>query len=274
MKSILQVLSKKLIFVFLFFLGITNTLFSQTTDTLIFPKNECRINGKYFLSYFCDTKDVLISPVKWNSKEWLLVGGIIGATTLVYTQDKPINDFFQRNRSPLTDGISKQGLERIGSGVYSLPLLGAAFLYGTIAKKEKPTRVALDGVKAFVVSGVIVQGIKMGTQRQRPYQLPQPAVPNTFEGPTGNSGYNSFPSGHTTSAFSVATVIATEYKNIKWVPYVCYALAGLTGLSRINDNKHWASDVCLGAAIGFGVGKLVANQDCWNSKFFKKRKKK
>jgi membrane-associated phospholipid phosphatase len=267
------VLNKKLIFASCLFIGLTSNLFSQT-DSLNVTKNNCRLNGRYFLSYICDTKDVIISPIRWNAKEWIFAGGVVAATTLIYTQDKPIHDFFQRNRSPLTDNISTQGLERFGSGVYSMPLLGAAFLYGVISKKEKPKKVALDGVKAFAVSGILVQGVKMVTQRQRPYQNPQPSFPNNFDGPSGNSGYNSFPSGHTTSVFSVATVVATEYKNVKWVPYVCYAIAGLTGLSRINDNKHWASDVIMGAAIGFAVGKLIAKEDCWNTKFFNKRKKK
>jgi membrane-associated phospholipid phosphatase len=273
MKLILQVLNKKLISVVFFFFGFISILYSQA-DSLIANRNNCKLNGRYFLSYICDTKDVLISPIKWNAKEWLSAGGIIGATTLLYTQDKSLKDFFQSNRNTFTNNISTQVFERVGSGVYSLPILGVAFLYGTLTKKEKPTKVALDGVKAFVISGILVQGIKIVTQRQRPYQDPQPSFPDNFDGLQGNSGYNSFPSGHTTSAFSIATVIATEYKDVKWVPYVCYSIAGLTGLSRINDNKHWASDVLMGAAIGFGVGKLIAKQECWNSKFFKKKKKK
>ena len=273
MKLILLVLNKKLFSAVFFFFGFTSILFSQS-DSLNLTKNYCKLNGRYFLSYICDTKNVLISPIKWNAKEWLSAGSVIGASTLLYTQDRSIKDFFQNNRNSFTNNISTQVFERFGSGVYSIPLLGVAFLYGTLAKKEKPTKVALDGVKAFVVSGIVVQGIKIVTQRQRPYQDPQPSFPDNFDGPQGNFGYNSFPSGHTTSAFSVATVIATEYKDVKWIPYACYSIAGLTGLSRINDNKHWASDVLMGAAIGFGVGKLIANKDCWNTKFFKKRKKK
>ena len=67
----------------------------------------------------------------------------------------------------------------------------------------------------------------------------------------------SFPSGHTSSAFAIATVLASEYKNNPWVPPVAYGLATLTGLSRLNDNKHWASDVFLGGALGYFISKTL-----------------
>ena len=59
-------------------------------------------------------------------------------------------------------------------------------------------------------------------------------------------------------AESAASVIAEIYGDeYPWVPWVSYTAAAGTGLSRINDEKHWASDVFLGAALGTAIGKLV-----------------
>jgi membrane-associated phospholipid phosphatase len=67
----------------------------------------------------------------------------------------------------------------------------------------------------------------------------------------------SFPSGHTACAFSVATIVADEYRDHPAIPVISYSIATLTGLSRINDNAHWASDVFFGAAIGYFTSKSL-----------------
>ena len=94
--------------------------------------------------------------------------------------------------------------------------------------------------------------------RPRPFQYDQGDV-QLFDGPLGQSNYNSMPSGHTITAFSIATVFATEYKNILWVPILSYTIATGVALSRIYDNKHWASDVVMGSALGWAIGKLISN---------------
>ncbi len=75
--------------------------------------------------------------------------------------------------------------------------------------------------------------------------------PDVFRGPyfdwTGD--YDSWPSGHTTVAFAVATAFHLEYRN-KWVSILAYTLAAVGGWSRMHDDKHWASDVLAGATIG------------------------
>ena len=68
--------------------------------------------------------------------------------------------------------------------------------------------------------------------------------------PDGTS-YNSFPSGHTAQAFLAATFLSEEYgKRYKWVPYVAYSLASSVGSLRMANNRHYISDVLMGAGIG------------------------
>lgn len=69
--------------------------------------------------------------------------------------------------------------------------------------------------------------------------------------PDGSS-YNSFPSGHTTQVFAAATFLNEEYKDrYPWMPYASYTVASSVGLLRIANNRHYISDVLVGAGIGY-----------------------
>lgn len=57
--------------------------------------------------------------------------------------------------------------------------------------------------------------------------------------------------------FAVAAVFASEYRDKIWVPILSYTLASLASVSRVYDDKHWASDVIFGSALGFFIGKFV-----------------
>jgi membrane-associated phospholipid phosphatase len=77
-----------------------------------------------------------------------------------------------------------------------------------------------------------------------------------------NEEYRSFPSGHTTTAFAFAATVASEtqrwWPGSRWIiGPIIYGGASLTGVSRIYNNAHWASDVMAGAAIGTIVGLKV-----------------
>ncbi|MGD0340781.1 MAG: phosphatase PAP2 family protein, partial [Bacteroidales bacterium] len=72
-----------------------------------------------------------------------------------------------------------------------------------------------------------------------------------------NFAFDSFPSGHAATAFSIATVFASEYSDIKVVPVISYSLASLVGITRLTEHKHWASDVFIGSLLGYACGKQV-----------------
>jgi len=65
-------------------------------------------------------------------------------------------------------------------------------------------------------------------------------------------GYDAFPSGHTANAFAAATFLAEEYKyKFKWMPYAAYGMATTVGVLRMANNRHYISDVLVGAGIGY-----------------------
>lgn len=234
-------------------------------DTIKFSEPEVHLNKNYIKSYFTDSKDVIVSPFKWNKKEYILAAGITGTTFLLFTQDKEIQTFFQNNRTEFTDNTSKYFFDPLGKGYYSLPFLGVLYLKGVFTDDIRAEKTALNSVKAFVISGVLTQVIKQIAHRHRPYQdnIPDPWK---WDGPISDTKYTAFPSGHTVSGFSIATVLSSAYNDKKWVPILSYSLATLNGLARINDNKHWASDVFMGAVLGIAIGKLVYNNSRKNGK--------
>lgn len=83
------------------------------------------------------------------------------------------------------------------------------------------------------------------------------------------SNYYSFPSGHTAQAFAAATFLSQEYKDrLPWMPYAAYGMASSVGLMRMANNRHYISDVLLGAGIGILSMKVAywTHQYKWNRK--------
>lgn len=81
----------------------------------------------------------------------------------------------------------------------------------------------------------------------------------------------SFPSGHTAQAFAAATFLSMEYKDrYPWMPYAAYGLASSVGMMRMANNRHYVSDVLLGA----GIGILAMKASYWTHQYKWNRKKR
>ena len=93
-----------------------------------------------------------------------------------------------------------------------------------------------DALSVAVMSAA-VNGVKYSVGRLRP----------------DGSRHNSFPSGHTATAFMTATMLHKEYGwRSPWFSIGGYTAAAVTGVSRLMNNRHWMTDVMAGAAIGIG----------------------
>ncbi len=242
----------KFIIPFLIFIKLSYNLSAQTQND---TTKITHINKQYLKTYFTDTKNLLISPAKWNKTQLLGFGLFAGTSYLIYTQDLKINNFAQKNRTTLSNNISKYGLEPFGSGIYSMSGIALLGLHGIIFKNNRSLNTSLLGIKTYIITSIIVTIPKLLINRHRPYH-DNPSNPNIFVGPSKKK-FESYPSRHTTSAFALATIIASEYNDNLIIPITAYSLAGLVGLSRINDNKHWASDVLGGAIFGWAMGKFL-----------------
>jgi len=129
---------------------------------------------------------------------------------------------------------------------------------GYIRHDQRTVSSALLCAQAYADSAVVNLAIKAITRRERPTDVPPGGdFHNTFFN-GGKSPFHgsSFPSGHSTGAFSVATVVATRYQRHRWVPYLAYGMATVVGLSRITTAAHFPSDVFLGAAMGYSIARF------------------
>jgi membrane-associated phospholipid phosphatase len=253
-----------------------DSLTPQQVDTLIKKKDTVIITKEpqnitpassfgraYASSYWTDTKSVFTVPFHWKKTEIITAAVLVAGTAgLIAWGDKPIQQFYYRNSSLFISKTSYYFFSPLGSGLYDIPALGIFYACGVIWKNKRAKETGLKGLESFVITAVFTQVIKQVTHRHRPYQN-SPPDPHIWDGPFswggdyGAFGYNSFPSGHSSTAFSIATVIALEYWDTKWVPIVSFGLAGLTAVYRLAVNDHWASDVLAGSALGLAIGSLV-----------------
>lgn len=115
----------------------------------------------------------------------------------------------------------------------------ATLLAGELAGSPRLRRLGTDLLTSYLASGAVSGIIKLGVNRRRP-----------------SGGGLSFPSGHTTAAFSAVPVLA---RDLGWrAALPALGLAAMTGLGRMEDRRHYLSDVLFGAAIGLAVGDVVA----------------
>ena len=246
-------------FFFLLILLSAVKLRAAGADSIYYPE----LNKAYVKSYWYHSKAFAVSPAKWELKHWLGFGLVSGAGILAYSKDEKIQEFFTDHQSATADNFSKYVFEPFGR--FSPVLVGGLYLTGRLVKDKRLAGTSLTAAKSLAVAGLIGVAVKQLTHRHRPYQDDIPNHAN-WDGPFSDIHYNSFPSGHSTAAFSMATVFAMEYRCTIWVPALAYTLAAGTAVSRLYDNKHWASDVVIGSALGFVTGRFMWKQSQGNYK--------
>lgn len=152
-----------------------------------------------------------------------------------YPSDYSVRSFFQRNFPNFHTSIDDYLPAAPIVAVYGLNL-------GCYKGKNHLLDVTIIYGLSSLISNSITQSLKRFTKVQRP----------------DGSSFDSFPSNHTASAFLGAEVLYQEYKDKNiWIGVAGYTVAASVGVFRMLNNRHWFSDVLVGAAIGILVPKLV-----------------
>ncbi|RYZ84416.1 MAG: phosphatase PAP2 family protein [Moraxellaceae bacterium] len=126
--------------------------------------------------------------------------------------------------------------------LFFAPAFGlAAFdIFSSQNKHDIRRQIGLAAASGALASG-IMWPLKKITEVERPNGKP-----------------HAWPSGHTTYAFTIATMVSREFRGkSKWIGIGCYTVAGATGVMRILNDAHWASDVLAGAGVGILSTNLV-----------------
>jgi len=142
-----------------------------------------------------------------------------------------------------------QNYTLLGDGVFSM----AIFLILLLADKFS---LALQVLTAYLFSGIVSQIFKKAFHAPRPHTIISNAEYHHFIEGVTNTGMTSFPSGHTTSVFALATILALNTTDKRFsIIYLVTAI--ITGYSRIYLGQHFLADVTAGALIGTLSGMLV-----------------
>jgi hypothetical protein len=224
----------------------------------------------YFILLGSDLKQQVTAPFHASRRDWKNAGIFAFSIGALALMDEPIQRkaLDMRTKSQTIQEVSRH-VTNFG-GAYEGYTLAALGVYGVVFKNEKMKTTTLLATQAYITGAVSFTVLKYLTGRQRPntYDPTVKEVEPTFHGPFYKTGYDvngnrisssSFPSGHTTVAFAAATVYAMEYSNHPYIPVLAYSAATLIGISRITENRHWATDVLAGAALGFITGRQVVN---------------
>lgn len=140
-----------------------------------------------------------------------------------------------------------------GAGIY---------LVGTARSNRRVQDLGLHTVESVVLANIVSGTIKVTAGRARPRVDTTNAANFQLMRGFRSDDYRSFPSGHSTAAFAFAALVSAEtghwWPDARWiVGPAAYGVAALSGVSRIYNNQHWASDVITGAAIGTLTGIKV-----------------
>jgi len=183
------------------------------------------------------------NPIKhlyWGSKDYfesedlMILGAGTAVGLLSLNFDSSVRKFFDhKNR---LGGAEKIGFHW-GSGYSELALGLGTLFYGYSTSHDRELQSGEAQLEALAVTAGLVTSLKYTTGRRRP----------------DGSSNHSFPSGHTSFAFSTAGSLTTMYGWKLGLPFI---LAGaFTGVSRLAQNRHYLSDVIFGALFGYVTGR-------------------
>src|SRR5216684_1180502 len=233
--------------------------FSLAAETLGTPSEvsplaapvEDLFKKNYWFLVILDAKEVFTAPARWDTHDWLILGSIAAGIGTVAAFDEDIEHGIRRARNNTVTNIL-DNVQPFGNE-YAIGIVGTFYIYGEFFKDPRAKTTALDTISATAIaSGLVTNSFKYVIGRGRPTDGHGAYNFQPF------SGQDSFSSGHTTEAFALASVI-TEHYNAPWVQVTAYGLASAVGYARLNNNRHWPSDVLAGATIGTFVGKTVVH---------------
>lgn len=230
---------------------ILSILFFFVSHTILFPQQS--YNLKQFGN---ESENFLKQPFKWNAKNFGTLGLIAVSTYLVMQADEPLRNEILKDRSYYCSIPIEAG--RIWGEPYTTLLISGIFAVSGISSGNHANkRTAFEIVQSGIYTAGVTQLIKFGGGRSRPYTNDGSFTFNPFS-KFSNDNW-SLPSGHTSVAFSLSTIISKNSKS-NFVKYAAYIPALATAFSRIYQDKHWLSDTFLGAAVGFFIAEWVHKQ--------------
>jgi membrane-associated phospholipid phosphatase len=198
----------------------------------------------------CDAKDCWLTlwedtrgVVNWNNA---LILGVAAGGVIAMREgdaDREVREWVNQHPERWGEGTHVLGI--IGEVQWQAPALVGLYAYSLWSQDEELHDVSGSLLSAFTITSVTTTVIKFVANTDRPST-------------DWNDGHYGFPSYHTSSSFAIAAVLDEYYGPAAGLP--AYALAGLIGFSRVDEQDHDLSDVFFGSVLGFVIGKSVAGR--------------
>ena len=204
------------------------------------------LERQFFKNILADQKAIWTAPFHLHGRDSRWGVPLALGTAALMTTDRISGDEIGKFHKQLNMSriVSYAGSTFGVSGVAA-----TFYLIGRAKHDDRARETGLLGAEALVDSAIVVTALKEITQRARP--LAGRERSEFFERGT------SFPSGHSIQVWSLATVIANEYHDRPLVQIGAYGIASAVSLARFTGRKHYLSDVFVGSAMGYGIGRYV-----------------
>jgi membrane-associated phospholipid phosphatase len=266
------------ILVIIFLTGLVTNLYSQEPAHLLQSKDSSSFEYNFKPEYNPikrfgkDLYSQLMSPFRMEGSDYVWFGtGSLITVGLVATDQSSYNYISKSKDRSKTLKKTSPFITNFG-GNYGLISLAAFAGYSLIFNDRKAQETSYLAAESFLTSSVWIVSMKWMVGRERPsaHNVSGSSAGGKWSGPLAYfrnnprksvSFFDAFPSGHTATAFSIATVIAKQYDNTFYAPLLSYTAASLVGISRIAESTHWASDVFVGAIIGYLTATQVVHNN-------------
>jgi len=192
-------------------------------------------------------------------------GAVLALTAATMTLDRRIARAVRGSRA--------QGVDALQEGSRTIKLVNERSLFalsagiyvvGRVSEHRPLASFGLHAAEAIALTAAAQTIIKGGAGRSRPF-VTRNGDPFDFRPGLGfrDPAYRSLPSLHNGGSLAFASVLVTEVTrrhpgSVRILAPITYSVASLPGLGRMYVNKHWASDVVLGSAMGVGAGLFTA----------------
>ena len=192
-------------------------------------------------------------PLHYDWKDWTVFGGVAAVTTVAFVYDDEIYGFINKNFNAANVNAITACTNVIGEELFILPCIAGTYAISAINKDCRLRNMSLALLQSFVYAEIASAGLKVLACRERPFD----SSSQSWLGPFSTFESTSFPSGHAMRSFAMAATITGFYPDKTWVGIASYSMAALCSLGRVANNEHWTSDVVVGAAIGYFIGRGV-----------------
>ena len=218
-------------------------------DRIYYPGDTERASPlvrKLWGNILLDQKEIFTSPFRMtrsDAKWWV---GFGAATAALIATDRTTSKVFENSPGQIRWA---NHLSQVGAAYTLIPITAGFYAFGVLAEDPKPREVGVLGAEAMLDSLIVVSILKPIAGRNRPDATHERG--NFFDGGSG------FPSGHAIESWALASLIAHEYQHQIAVPIVAYGLAALVSGARFTAQRHYASDIVAGGAMGWFIGRYV-----------------